>query len=296
MPKTRSSRTALIRAPFWLSVAAIWLLASPAMAEKSLTPHSAEYKVKISVLRGRLRTELRATDSGYEATHEIVATGISRLFAKGSIRETSHFAIAADGLLPTRYLSSDTLTRDKSRADLHFNWATGEVTGTVNDEAVQTILDNIVLDRVSLQYELMRDLLNGGPSEQYILFDIDKLKTLTVRIVGTKRIKVPAGSFDARVQKDRNSGMVESPTPQLRPFADDGSDLVHIAEILQRLLLRGVNTRPVCNGFIDQIVKMLIEFSDRAPYTARRQPGPQQLRLQTAEIGSRHGLALPAHS
>ena len=168
VPKTRSSRTALIRAPFWLSVAAIWLLASPAMAEKSLTPHSAEYKVKISVLRGRLRTELRATDSGYEATHEIVATGISRLFAKGSIR-----------------------------ADLHFNWATGEVAGTVNDEAVQTGLDNIVLDRVSLQYELMRDLLNGGPSEQYILFDIDKLKTLNVRIVGTKRIKVPAGSFDA---------------------------------------------------------------------------------------------------
>lgn len=197
MAKTRSSRAALIRAPFWLSVATIWLLASPAMAEISLTPHSAEYKVKISVLSGRLRTELRATDSGYEATHEIVATGISRLFAKGSIRETSHFAIAADGLLPTRYLSSDTLTRDKSRADLHFNWATGEVTGTVNDEAVQTILDDIVLDRVSLQYELMRDLLNGGPSEQYILFDIDKLKTLNVRIVGTKRIKVPAGSFDA---------------------------------------------------------------------------------------------------
>jgi hypothetical protein len=195
--KTRSSRAALIRALLWLSVAAVWLLSSPAMAEKSLTPHSAEYKVKISVLSGRLRTELRATDDGYEATHEIVPTGISKLFIRGSIRETSHFAIAADGFLPTRYLSSDTLSKDKSRADLQFNWATGEVTGTVNDEVLQTVLEDLVHDRVSIQYELMRDLLNGGPSEQYILFDIDRLKTLNVRIVGTKRVKVPAGSFDA---------------------------------------------------------------------------------------------------
>ena len=197
MAKTRSSRATLNRVPFWLSVAALWLLASPAMAENSLTPHSAEYKVKISVLSGRLRTELRATDSGYEATHEIEPTGISRLFARGSISETSNFAVAADGLLPTRYRSSDTLSRDKSRADLRFDWATGKVTGTVDGEAVQSILDDVVHDRVSIQYELMRDLLNGGPSDQYILFDVDRLKTINVRIVGTRQVKVPAGRFDA---------------------------------------------------------------------------------------------------
>ncbi len=197
MVNTRSSRAASIRAALWLSMATLLLLSSPSMAEIALTPHSAEYKVKISVLSGRLRTELRATDTGFEATHEIVPTGLSRLFVSGSISETSHFAITADGLLPTRYLSSDTLSRDKSRADLQFDWATGEVTGTVNGEEVQTILEDFVHDRVSIQYELMRDMLNGGPSEQYILFDIERLKTLNVRIVGTRRVKVPAGRFDA---------------------------------------------------------------------------------------------------
>ncbi len=197
MAKTRSSSATLNRAPLWLCVAALWLLASPAMAENSLTPHSAEYKVKISVLSGRLRTQLRATDTGYEATHEIVPTGIARLFRKGSISETSRFAVTADGLLPTRYRSSDTLTRDKTRADFEFDWATGKATGTVNGEAVQAILDDVVHDRVSIQYELMRDMLNGGPSDQYILFDVDRLKTINVRIVGTKRVKVPAGRFDA---------------------------------------------------------------------------------------------------
>lgn len=197
MGKTRLSCATLIRAPFWLSMAALWLLASPAMAENSLTPHSAEYKVKISVLSGRLRTQLRATDTGYEATHEIVATGMARLFKKGSISETSSFAVAADGLLPIRYRASDTFSRDKSRTDLEFDWATGKVTGTVDGEAMQSILDDVVHDRVSIQYELMHDLLNGGPSDQYVLFDIDRLKTINVRIVGTRRVKVPAGRFDA---------------------------------------------------------------------------------------------------
>ncbi len=186
-----------MRTPLWLSVATLCLLASPAMAETTLTPHSAEYKVKISVLSGRLRTQLRATDTGFEATHEIVATGMLGLFKKGAITESSHFVSTADGLLPTRYVSSDTLSRDKTRADLQFDWETREVTGTVNDEVVQTILEDLVHDRVSLQYALMHDLLNGGASKQYILFDIDRIKTLNVRIIGRRRIKVPAGRFDA---------------------------------------------------------------------------------------------------
>jgi hypothetical protein len=67
--------------------------------------------------------------------------------------------------------------------------------------------------------------------------------------------------------------MVASPTPQLRPFVDERSDLVHVTEVLQRSSLSGLNTGTSCNGFVDQVVKMLVEFSDRAPHMARRQSG-----------------------
>ena len=43
----------------------------------------------------------------------------------------------------------------------------------------------------------MLDLLNGSPDTDYVLFDIDELKQVTVRNIGTKRVKVPAGSYDA---------------------------------------------------------------------------------------------------
>ena len=40
------------------------LLAAPAFAEVSLTPHKAVYKLKISVAGGRLVTQMERTDEG----------------------------------------------------------------------------------------------------------------------------------------------------------------------------------------------------------------------------------------
>ena len=167
-------------------------------AEPSLTPHVAEYKVKISVLGGRLHTELKATDVGFVATHEIRPTGLSRMFSRGFIRETSTFATSGDGVRPSEYSSKDTISRDKSAVSVRFNWETGEAFGTVNGEDVVSTMDALAHDRVSIQYELMHDLLNGGPSKQYTMFEVDRLRTVNVRDIGSKQIKVPAGTFDAQ--------------------------------------------------------------------------------------------------
>ena len=65
------------------------MLPAAANAEKALTPYSAEYKVKISVLSGRLTTDLRANGDGFQATHVIKPTGLARMFKGGVISETS---------------------------------------------------------------------------------------------------------------------------------------------------------------------------------------------------------------
>ena len=181
---------------------AMWLLATlclsmPATAQPSLTPHSAEYRVKISVLGGQLNTELRKTKTGYVATHVIKATGMSKIIARGSISETSWFDVVPDGVRPTKYLSEDTLSRDETRTEVSFDWETGAAQGTVNGKDVLSELGDLAHDRVSIQYELMHDLLNGGPSTQYTLFDVDELNTVNVRNIGRKQVKVPAGKFEA---------------------------------------------------------------------------------------------------
>jgi hypothetical protein len=173
------------------------LLPGLAGAETTLTPHTAEYRIKVRVLGGKLHTELKASSGGYTATHVVKPTGMSRMFSRGTITETSSFLSAVDGVRPDRYWSDDSMSRDKSRVAIEFDWETGEASGTVNDEAVLSTMDAIAHDRVSIQYELMYDLLNGEPSEQYTLFDIDRLKTINVRNIGLKTVKTPVGKFEA---------------------------------------------------------------------------------------------------
>ena len=172
------------------------LCAAPLQAESLLVPHTATYKVKISVLGGQLDTELRQTATGYSATHVIVPTGMSRMFARGSIVETSYFDPAPDGVRPREYVSKDTLSRDKEDATIHFDWETGEARGTVNGNDVVSLIDGLAHDRVSIQYEVMHDLLGGNTSNQYTMFEIDRLRPVNVQIIGKKTVKVPAGKFD----------------------------------------------------------------------------------------------------
>jgi len=171
-------------------------LALPVLAEPLLTPHTAEYKIKISVVSGQLNTELRTTANGYIARHVIRPTGMSRIFTRGTMDVTSEFDSREDGIKPVRYQAIDTI-RNEPEVDLRFDWSTNEAIGTVGDENVQLQLDGIAYDSVSIQYELMHDLLTGNPSEQYTLFDVDKMRVANVSIIGEKEVTTKAGNFVA---------------------------------------------------------------------------------------------------
>lgn len=193
---TFRQRAATVWTQRLIALTGIALLSLTALAESTLTPHKAEYKVKISVLGGQLKTELKTAPGGYVATHVIKPTGMSRMLARGSISETSEFHSIADGVRPKAYSSKDTLSRDKTNASIQFDWDTGEARGTVNGEEVVSAMDALAHDRVSIQYELMHDMLHDGPSAQYTMFEIDELRTVNVRNVGARTVKVPAGKFD----------------------------------------------------------------------------------------------------
>jgi len=178
-----------------LVLCAMAVLAMPDARAGDLTPHTAEYKVKIKVLSGRLNTELRATESGYVATHVIKPTGLARLHG-GQMRVQSEFETAAEGVMPVAFHELDTIRKDPETR-VRFDWSTNQASGTVGSEEVLLQLDGISHDNVSIQYELMHDLLNSGPSDTYVLFDVDKMRVANVRNIGTKSFKTKAGRFEA---------------------------------------------------------------------------------------------------
>lgn len=194
---TVAARPWRIAATLLLALASLSLPDVAALAGTTLTPHVAEYRIRISVLGGRLTTRVEATETGYLAESVIRATGMSRLIARGSIREKSWFAEGDGRIRPIQYRSADTLSRDHQVVDLDFDWAADEVTGQINGEDFHATLDGAVHDRVSLQYGLMFDLLNSGEGSEYRLQDAEELKLLNISNVGTKQVKVPFGRFEA---------------------------------------------------------------------------------------------------
>ena len=180
-----------------LLAVSLYLASLSAFAGPLLTPHTAEYKIEISIVNGKLTTRFETTETGYMAESIIKATGLSRLLARGSIRERSWFSVGDGSIRPNLYRSTDGLSSDHDAIDLDFNWDSREVTGLIDGEDFQAALDGDVHDRVSLQYGLMYDLLNGGERAEYFLQDAEELKTLSISNIGTKAVKVPFGQFTA---------------------------------------------------------------------------------------------------
>ncbi len=187
-----------MRNRFCFLLSALFLLAGGmAIASDQLTPHAAEYKVKISVLGGKLSTRIEATADGYYAESSIAATGMSRLLAHGTIRENSIIANSDAGVRPMRFRSVDTLTKDAQTVDLTFDWEKHSVSGLIDETDFLADLQGNVQDRVSLQYRLMADLLAGMERDEYSLQDAERLKVLSITNVGRKTVTVPFGRFEA---------------------------------------------------------------------------------------------------
>ncbi len=177
-------------------------------AETRLVPHVAEYKVKISVLSGSMRTEVSGVGDTFMARSEISPTGFASILKNGSIVEQSEFAAVHGDIRPRHYESDDTLSKDETRMVFDFDRDSYAVTGKINGDDFVFPADGPVHDRVSIQYQLMENLRNGQQVTEYALLDGDEVKQISVSNIGEKRIKVPFGRFDAigiRHQADNSS-------------------------------------------------------------------------------------------
>ena len=180
-----------------LIISALLAMAADGALAGALEPHLARYKIKISIASGTLETVVRESDDGFDVRSVIEPTGFASLLMNGVIEERSQFSVDETGVRPKVYASEDTLSRENKIMDFVFDWEENEVNGTINDEAFRFELDGEAHDRVSIQYQLMHNLLTGSDSADYALLDGDELKMLSISTLPARKIKVPFGTFDA---------------------------------------------------------------------------------------------------
>jgi len=100
----------------------------------------------------------------------------------------------------------DTIARNDESGTLTFDWATNNASGTSDGEDLSYPIDELTLDRLSLQYALMLDLIEGRSAPAYTMLDRDRRKSLSISQAGTQNIKVPFGRFEVHEVRHQSQG------------------------------------------------------------------------------------------
>ncbi|MFM1885020.1 MAG: hypothetical protein RL026_177 [Pseudomonadota bacterium] len=144
---------------------------APAAAAEVLRPFSATYAWTLRGMNaGTSTVTLRSLEGGrWSYASRSVARGLFRLVASGDITQDSRFRIVDDRIVPDHYRGDDGTDATRRDVDLHFDWKNGRVTGIYEQVPVDLPAEAGLLDDMSIQATVMRELLRGRAPQGFRL-------------------------------------------------------------------------------------------------------------------------------
>jgi hypothetical protein len=127
------------------------------------------------------------------------ARGIVRLVFPDAITEKSTFRMKEGHVEPLTYQEQNP-GKDRN-VSLAFDWVAGRAKGDAMGKSVDAPLAPGTQDPLSVQVELMRDLLAGQAPAHFLLFDHDQAKQYQYTREGTQSVETPLGRFDTVIYR-----------------------------------------------------------------------------------------------
>jgi len=185
---------------------ALVLLASPAANGAELEPFSATYAwlwhgmtVAVSSL------SLERDQQVWQYRSHSSPRGIGRVFAERPVMQST-LRVTAQGVQPLRYRADDGTPSTKRDAQLDFDWERGRVTGVYEDVPVDLPLHQGMQDDLSIQIELMVDLLRGHPPDKLQLIDKNQVREYQYSREGEAKLHTAVGDVDTIIYKAQKAG------------------------------------------------------------------------------------------
>lgn len=211
-----------LRSPFnlrWLlmlilSSVSAFAMAEPALIATSQPPAAASFKFtkepwlagftavytvkKGSFTIGETKRTLTAKgENSYLFESVTRPMGLAKLLTNGQVIERSTWRFNPQGQQqPLEYTFFNNSEKKKRNVRLNFNWDKQTVTNTINGEPWKMPLVDGAQDKLLYQLLLMRELARGKTKFSYPVADGGKLKTYTLKILGTENIRTPLGRFE----------------------------------------------------------------------------------------------------
>jgi hypothetical protein len=186
---------------------ALMAAAVSAGAEPALAPFVAEYDVRYGRMAvGSSRTELRRAGDHWVMETTTTASGLARMIASGTLRQSSEFVAADDGLRPRRYAFDDGTARTSRDVALDFDWRSGRVSGTAEDEPVDLATVAGLQDAASMQALVMARLRSGREPGTIAMIEKDKVKYYRYAMVRRETLATAIGELETVVYRSSRDG------------------------------------------------------------------------------------------
>ncbi|HWW21772.1 MAG TPA: DUF3108 domain-containing protein [Steroidobacteraceae bacterium] len=169
---------------------------SPFEASYAWSWHGATVAVSTLKLENRGRNTWAYTSS-------TEPRGLGRLYPYRP-RLTSLLRVTERGVEP-QHFRADAGSKDRD-ADVEFNWETGRATGTYDGVAVDLPIKDGVQDDLSVQVELIVDLLRGKTPDTLWLIDKNTIRDYHYQREGDETLDTPLGHIATTIYSSQHTG------------------------------------------------------------------------------------------
>ena len=178
---------------------ALGLSTSAAGGELPVAPFQARYEVYGQGFSlGEAVMSLTADGSGgYRMSSDVRPNGLVALLASASVRERASGEIRDGRIQPTRYERRMETGKKSGDVQLRFDWPAGRVEARSGTRQATLPLSPGVVDPLSLNMVVMRDLQRDRLPGQYTLVDETELRTFQIRNEGEEILDTPLGRLRA---------------------------------------------------------------------------------------------------
>jgi hypothetical protein len=193
-----------------------WLLTCGAAlggaAEDGLKPFSASYSISwhgIAAGSAQLQLQLQS-DGRWSYRMQTFARGLARLAMPAQMDSRSVFRIQDDRVVPETFTVDDGTDDDDNDQSVVFDWEAGRVRGIAERKRVDLQLQPGLLDTLSVQVALMRELLAGRTPERFVLLDAERIKDYIYTTQGREKLQTDAGTYDTVIFRSTRPGSRKS--------------------------------------------------------------------------------------
>jgi hypothetical protein len=188
-----------------VSTAALSAGAAPAVDDAGIAPFIAHYQADwkgISVGTSDIQLTRGVEPGQYMYKWTITARGIFRIAYHDDLVQTSWLSIMGDHVRPDKYYGKE----GSATVELGFDWQNMRATGLSETKPVDLKLTEGTQDVMSIQVEVMLDLMRGNLPKTFQIIDKDQLKEFNYTQEGSAKIRTEIGEIDTVIVTSQRAG------------------------------------------------------------------------------------------